>query len=314
MLLSRTAESLYWLSRYVERADSTARLIEMGNRMAMLPGAYSQQEWRSVARASGCLDAFDDPDGITEAAIIKTLLLDKDNPSSIRACLENARANAKSARTSLTIAMWGALNDGWRKLELMDAAEVQRDLPAVLDWVKARGAMIRGSSTSTMLRDDAYSFLGLGGYVERADMTLRLLDVKSYVLLPETEVVGGGRDHHQWTSVLHATSAVRSYHHVYRSDYSPGKIADFLILNPQFPRSVMFSFQKIRHCLQLLSESHGVELECTATAGKMLNDLKQLKVGEIFRDGLPEFVHDAIGQTNQLGSEISQAFHFGGAR
>ena len=314
LLLSRTAESLYWLGRYVERADSTARLIEMGNRMAMLPGAYSHQEWRSVARASGCLDAFEDPDGITEAAIIRTLLLDKDNPSSIRACLENARQNAKSARTSLTIATWGALNEGWRKLELMDAAEAQRDLPAVLDWVKARGAMIRGTSTSTMLRNDGYSFLGLGGYVERADMTLRLLDVKSYVLLPETEAVGGGRDHHQWTSVLHATSAIRAYHHVYRSDYSPGKIADFLILNPQFPRSVVFSYQKIRRCLSFLAESHGKDLECMGTADRMLNEMRGLKVGEIFRDGLPEFVHDAIGRTNQLGAEISQAFHFGGMR
>ena len=314
ILLSRTAESLYWLSRYVERADSTARLIEMGNRMAMLPGAYSQQEWRSVARASGCLDAFEDPDGITEAAIIRTLLLDKDNPSSIRACLENARQNAKAARTSLTMSMWSALNEGWRKLELMDVAEAQRDLAGVLDWVKARAAMIRGTSTSTMLRDDAYLFLGLGGHIERADMTLRLLDVKSYVLLPETEVVGGGRDHHQWTSVLHATSAVRAYHHVYRSDYSPGKIADFLILNPQFPRSVRYSFSKVRHCLKLLAVSHGKELACVGTAEEMLGEMQELKVGEIFRDGLTEFVHDAIGRTNQLGSEISTAFHFGGAR
>lgn len=314
ILLSRTAESLYWLSRYVDRADCTARLIEMGNRMAMLPGAYSQQEWRSVARASGCLDLFEDPEGITEAAIVRTLLLDKDNPSSIRACLENARANAKSARTSLTMAMWDALNDGWRKLELMDAAQAQRDLPAVLDWVKARGSMIRGSGTSTMLRDDAYLFLGLGGYVERADMTLRLLDVKSYVLLPETEVVGGGRDHHQWTSVLHATSAVRAYHHVYRSDYSPGKIADFLILNPQFPRSVRFSYQKIRHCLNELAVNHGADMDCLGTADEMLKDLSGLKVGEIFRHGLPEFVNGAIGRTNQLGAEIAQAFHFGGAR
>ena len=314
ILLSRTAESLYWLSRYVERADSTARLIEMGNRMAMLPGAFGQNEWRSVARASGCLELFEDPEGITEAAIIRTLLLDKDNPSSIRACLENARANAKSARTSLTMATWDALNDGWRKLELMDVAQAQRDLPAVLDWVKARGALIRGASASTMLRDDGYQFLGLGGYVERADMTLRLLDVKSYVLLPETEVVGGGRDHHQWTSVLHATSATRSYHHVYRSDYSPGKIADFLILNRQFPRSVMFSFTKIRQCLNLLAESHGIDPACTKTANEMLASLSRLRVGEIFRQGLPEFVADSIGRTHQLGAEIAQAFHFGGAR
>ena len=309
-LLARQAANLYWLARYVERADSTARLIEMGNRMAMLPGSFSRQEWRSVAAASGCLDAFEDKEGITEADIIRTLLLDPDNPSSIRACLERARANARSVRTALTMELWTALNDGWRKLELMDPAEVQRDLPGTLDWVKARGAMIRGASTSTMMRNDGYLFLGLGGYIERADMTLRLLDVKSYVLLPETDVVGGGRDHHQWTSVLHATSAVRAYHHVYRSDYNPGQIADFLILSKEFPRSVAFSYQKIGQCLDRLAESHGTYAACNDTARAMIERLERLKVGQILRMGLTDFLRDAIGRTNQLGAEITEAYHF----
>ena len=309
-LLARQASNLYWLARYVERADSTARLIEMGNRMAMLPGSFSRREWRSVAAASGCLDTFEDQDAITEADIIRTLLLDPDNPSSIRACLERARANARSVRTALTMGLWTSLNDGWRKLELMDPAQAQRDLAGTLDWVKARGAMIRGASTSTMMRNDGYLFLGLGGYVERADMTLRLLDVKSYVLLPETEVVGGSRDHHQWTSVLHATSAIRAYHHVYRSDYSPGQITDFLILNRAFPRSVAFSFAKVGQCLDLLAESHGQYHACNDTAHGMIERLGRLKVGQIFRMGLSDFLRDAIGRTNQLGAQISQAYHF----
>ena len=309
-LLARQAANLYWLARYVERADSTARLIEMGNRMAMLPGSFSRQEWRSVAAASGCLDAFEDKDGITEADIVRTLLLDPDNPSSIRACLERARANARSVRTALTMELWTALNDGWRKLELLDPAEADRDLPGILDWVKARSAMFRGAATSTLMRNDGYLFLGLGGYVERADMTLRLLDVKSYVLLPETEVVGGSRDHHQWTSVLHATSAVRAYHHAYRSDYNPGQIADFLILSKRFPRSVAFSFQNIGECLDRLAESHGHMPDCNQTARAMTERLDRLQVGQIFRMGLSDFLRDAIGRTNQLGAEISQAYHF----
>ncbi|MFK7943054.1 MAG: alpha-E domain-containing protein [Paracoccaceae bacterium] len=310
MLRSRTAESLYWLARYVERADSTARLIEMGHRMAMIPGSRSHQEWKSVAAASGCLDKFEDPDGITQTDIIRTLVLDKDNTSSIRACLEAARANARSVRTALTIQLWEALNDGWRKLELMDVADVQRDLSGLLDWVKLRGATIRGASTSTMLRDDAYVFLGLGGFVERADMTLRLLDVKSYLLLPETDVVGGGRDHHQWTSLLYATSAVRAYHHVYRSDYSPWNIADFLILNRRFPRSVAFSYAKIAHCLGLLSEMYGEDHECNSAASEMVAAFQRLQMGEIFRDGLSEFVREAVLKTNRLNSQIYAAYHF----
>ena len=308
ILLSRTAESLFWLGRYVERADSTARLIEMGYRMAMLPGSFSRDEWRSVAAASGCVDRFDHEAPITEAGIIRTLMLDEENPSSIRACLERARANGRSVRTALTVQAWEALNDGWRRLELMDAATVQRDLPGVLDWVKARSALIRGAMHGTMLRNDGYHFLTLGAHVERADMTLRLLDVKSYVLLPETDVVGGGRDHHQWTSVLHATSALRAYHHVYRGDYSPETIADFLILNRQFPRSVAFCYAEMAQTLDALSEGYGEVHDCHDTAARMVEDLGKLRMGEIFRIGLHDFVLEAIGRTHRLGTEIYRAY------
>ncbi|MEM7190803.1 MAG: alpha-E domain-containing protein [Pseudomonadota bacterium] len=310
VLLSRTAEHLYWMARYVERADSTARLIGMGNRMAMLPGAYSHMEWRSVAAASGCLDAFDEDQTITEADIVDTLLLDPDNPSSIRNCLERARANARAVRTALTREMWEALNDGWRTLELMDPAEAKRDLPGVLDWVKSRGAQVRGASTSTMLRNDGYAFLGLGGSMERADMTLRLLAVKSYVLLPETDVVGGGRDHHQWTSVLHATSAIRAYHHVHQGEYNPESIADFLILNRQFPRSVVFSVEKIGHCLRKLSDAYGQRHECHDTAEAMVADLAELKMGQIFQIGLADFIRTALSRLNTLGTQVYKAYHF----
>lgn len=308
ILLSRTAESLYWLGRYVERADSTARLIEMGYRMAMLPGSFSRDEWRSVASASGCHDCFEDEAPVTEAAIIRTLMLDIENPSSIRSCLERARANGRSVRTALTMQTWEALNDGWRRLELMDAGTVQRDLPGVLDWVKARAALIRGAVHGTMLRNDGYQFLTLGGFIERADMTLRLLDVKSYVLLPETEVAGGGRDHYQWTSVLHATSALRAYHHVYRGDYSPETIADFLILNRGFPRSVAFCHAEIAQTLGALSEGYGELHDCNRTAAQMIEDLGKLRMGEIFRFGLHEFVLEAIGRTHRLGTEIYRAY------
>lgn len=306
-LLSRTAENLYWLGRYVERAESTARLIEMGYRMAMLPGSVTRDEWRSVAAAAGCVDLFDDGP-ITEAAIVRTLLLDKENPSSVRACLESARANGRSVRTALTVQTWEALNDGWRKLELMDAGTAQRDLPSVLDWVKQRGALIRGAASGSMLRNEGYQFLTLGAQIERADMTLRLLDVKSYVLLPETEVVGGGRDHYQWTSVLYATSAIRAYHHVYRSNYAPGRISDFLILNRSFPRSVAFCYDEIGQVLDRLARMHGEERDCNRTAARMIEDLGSLEMGQIFRIGLHEFVLEAIGRTIRLGAEIRQAY------
>ncbi|MEL6482993.1 MAG: alpha-E domain-containing protein, partial [Pseudomonadota bacterium] len=161
-----------------------------------------------------------------------------------------------------------------------------------------------------MLRHDRYDFLTLGVHVERADMTLRLLDVKYYVLLPETEVVGGGRDHHQWTSVLHATSALRAFHHVYRGDYSPWKIADFMILNRSFPRSVAFCYDQIGDCLDRLARGYGERHPCHSTASEMIAKLGDAEMGELFEQGLHEFIIGAVNHTRRLNSEIYRAYHF----
>ncbi|MEM7497625.1 MAG: alpha-E domain-containing protein [Pseudomonadota bacterium] len=309
-MLSRTAESLYWIGRYMERAECTARLIEMGHRMAMLPGSYSDREWRSVAAASGSAEMFEDEATISDAAIVRGLMLDGDNPSSIRACLRAARSNGRAVRTALTREMWESLNEGWRRLEDVEAGHATRDLPALLDWVKHRVAHFRGATMTSMLRHDRYDFLTLGVHVERADMTLRLLDVKYYVLLPETEVVGGGRDHHQWTSVLHATSALRAFHHVYRGDYSPWKIADFMILNRSFPRSVAFCYDQIGDCLDRLARGYGERHACHSSASEMISRLDDAEMGELFELGLHDFIIGAVGHTRRLNSEIYRAYHF----
>ncbi|MGF1551155.1 MAG: alpha-E domain-containing protein [Paracoccaceae bacterium] len=309
-MLSRNAESLYWTGRYIERAECTARLIEMGHRMAMLPGHYGDREWRSVAAASGAAHLLEDEASVDDAAIIRTLMLDEDNPSSIRSCLRAARANARAVRTALTRDMWESLNDGWRRLEEIDLATARRDLPALLEWVKTRGALFRGATMTSMLRHDRYDFLIAGVHVERADMTLRLLDVKYYVLLPETDVVGGGRDHHQWTSVLHATSAMRAFHHVYRGDYSPWKIADFMILNRRFPRSVAFCYDQIGDSLDRLARGYGARHDCHQTAGEMVARLGDAEMGELFSHGLHDFITEAVGHTRRLNAEIYRAYHF----
>ncbi|MEM9045335.1 MAG: alpha-E domain-containing protein [Pseudomonadota bacterium] len=309
-MLSRTAEHLFWMSRYMERADCTARLIEMGTRMTMLPGAHEHQEWLSVARACGAGAAFEETAVVTEDKILAALMLDPDNPSSIRACMERARANGRAVRTALTRDMWETLNEGWRRLEALDTRSAHRELPVLLDWVKARATLFRGASATSMLRNDGFDFFNLGMNLERADMTLRLLDVKYWVLLPETEVVGGGRDHHQWTSVLHATSAMRAYHQMYRGDYAPWKIADFLILNRAFPRSVAFCYDQLDNSLNRLGESYGERHPCHSTAAKLIKSMEKREMGELFREGLHEFIHDGIHTTRRLNAEISAAYHF----
>lgn len=308
-MLSRAAENLFWMARYLERAEGAARLIEMGQRMTLIPGS-GRDEWRSVAAVAGAAEVFAKIERITEADIVERLVLSPEVPSSIRFCLNRARDNARAVRTGITMEMWEALNDGWRRLETLDSAAALRELPAILDWVKTRASIFRGASETSMLRTDGYYFLRIGGLIERADFTLRLLDVKYYVLLPETETVGGGRDHHQWTSVLHATSASRAYHHVYRGDFSPWKITDFLILNQRFPRSVAYCYNELSRYLELLAISYGERKHCHLLSGEMVSRLADTEMGEIFAGGLHEFATEAIRHNARLAGAVHRAYHF----
>ncbi|MEX2518801.1 MAG: alpha-E domain-containing protein [Paracoccaceae bacterium] len=308
-MLSRSAEHLFWAARYLERAEGAARLIEMGLRMTLIPGA-SRDEWRSVAAVAGAAHLFEDDERITEARIVEQLVLSSENHFSIRHYLNRARENARAVRTGITAEMWEALNDGWRRLEMLDPAAASRDLPAILEWVKTRASVFRGASETSMLRTDGYYFLRIGGLLERADLTLRLLDVKYFVLLPETETVGGGRDHHQWTSVLHATSASRAYHHVYRGDFSPWKITDFLILNQRFPRSVAYCYNELSRYLELLALAYGRRHHCHSLSAQMVARLADTEMGELFQSGLHEFTTEAIDHSAKLSGAISRAYYF----
>jgi len=305
-MLSRTAESLYWMGRYIERADATARLIEMGRRMTMLPGAHA--EWSSVARAAG--NACDLAEAADASAVTFRLLLDPENRSSIRCCIAQARANAKAVRTAITSDMWEALNDQWRLLETLDPDHAVSDLPVWLDWTRQRAAAFRGAAETSLLRNEGYLFLRLGEFIERAEMTLRLLDVKYYVLLPETDVVGGGRDYHQWTSLLRAVSALRAYHHVHRNDYTAWGIADFMVLSTAFPRSAHFCYRAIERNLDELALLHGERHPCHETAAAMTMRLQSHDIETLFQAGLHEFITEAISTTNRLASEVSRAYSF----
>jgi uncharacterized alpha-E superfamily protein len=309
-MLSRTAGNLFWMARYLERAESTARLLTMGQRMAVLPGSIYRDEWRSVLRVTGCEDRLKGESPTTETDIVRILVLDPENPASIRACLANARANAKSVRTAMTQEMWEALNEGWRNLENYDVSDARRDLPAIIDWVKTRSSVFRGAAETGLIRNEGHDFLRLGGALERAQMTLRLLDVKYYVLLPETEVVGGGRDHYQWTSVLHALSGNRAYHHLYNGTYTPWQITDFLMVNGIFPRSVSFCVNQLRWHLGRLAQEHQERSACHDTVEEMAKLLQESAGGKIFERGMHESVQECLTLTNRLAHEIAQAFHF----
>ena len=233
-MLSRTADNLYWLARYMERADFLARVIQASRRLASLPKAYggAESEWESVLLSAGSATAFAQTNRpLDEANVIEFLAFAPDNPGSIRNCIELARTNARAVRTALTTDMWEAINGGYLEMQAIErarGAKTGEDLTRFLDFVKQVSLVYDGGAYRTMLRDDAYWFSRVGLFIERADNTARLLDVKYQLLLPEKEVVGGTLDYFQWTAILRAVSAHTAYHWVYRQSLKPWLVADLL--------------------------------------------------------------------------------------
>lgn len=314
-MLSRTAENLYWMTRYVERAENMARLVEMGARMSALPTSSGHRsEWESVLSAASAADSHAETRGeITRESAVAHILFDRENPSSVVSSFASARQNARAMRTALTTEAWEAINEAWIQLRGYSAAEIQGEkLMDFLAWVKNQGALFRGTIDSSTLRDEGYDFMRLGFFVERANNTARILDVKYYLLLPATEQVGGGVDHYQWTTVLRATSSLRAYHWVYRGEYRPAYIADFLILNRLSPRSLAHCYEKIVSHLDRLERQHGRRFEAHEMAADMQRRLSEWTMDDIFQEGLHEFLTDFITKTNQASQAVAEAYWYGG--
>ncbi len=311
-MLSRTADSLYWVSRYVERAEYLARNLEATVRLASLPASYGRggSEWESVVRTAGCHEAFTEHyDEANEANVREFLAFSPANPSSIRNCLEAARANARAVRTALTSEMWDALNGAWLELQGFDSRRMNgEDFGRFLEWVKNVSLTFDGSAYRTMLRSDGYWFSRLGVYIERADTTARILDVKYHVLLPESEKVGGTLDYFQWTTILREVSALTAYHWVYRESIKPKLVADLLILNPQMPRSLASCYDNISRFLDAIGEAYGRQGPSQRMARKMLNDMTRTKIDTIFDSGLHEFIEQFITDNNTLGMVLSEQY------
>lgn len=315
MMLSRTANNIYWLSRYMERAENLARILEVADRMSKLPniggeGHYS--EWRSAVVISGAEDLFHEWSLPVDAdSVVEFIARSEENPSSIFNCIKSSRENGRAVRTKLTSDMWETLNDTWLGFEGRWAdAKRSGEIRSFLDWVKERSTLFRGNLFGTMLRDEAFHFARLGTYGERADNTARILDVKYHVLLPEGEDVGGGVDHYQWMTVLRSVSALGSYHYLYRENPKPWRIAELLVLRREMPRSLYNCMQEIDFHLNGLAEEYGVRHDCHRLAGKMFSQLRYANAHEIFQNGLHEFLTDFIARNNRLGREIAQFYSF----
>ncbi|RVD59281.1 hypothetical protein EN828_11410 [Mesorhizobium sp. M2D.F.Ca.ET.185.01.1.1] len=312
MLLGRTANGLYWMNRYIERAENMARLVDAGLRMALTRTQSASEEWNSVLLSAGSDVAFSQKyQDYTAANVSDFLLRDTSNPSSTMSSIETARNNARMVRTALTRETWESINEAWMSLKRMLARPIdERDLPTVLDAIKRETALIRGSFYGTMLRNEIFDFSQLGTYVERADNTARILDVKYYVLLPSLSWVGSTLDNYQWESILRSVSAHRSYRWVYEADYKPTNIADYLILNVRMPRSLTFCYRFLGEHLKFLADDYGERHACHGTAERTQAMLKRGSIKDIFDHGLHEFLAEFIRDNTRLGDEIAQDYRF----
>ncbi|WP_246018368.1 alpha-E domain-containing protein [Pelagibacterium montanilacus] len=314
MTLGRIAANLFWMSRYVERAENMARLLEVGYRMSLTERGEdeSSDHLLSMMRAAEVDDIFATKHDVVDVSTVAHFMLfDIDNPSSVRSCLDAARTNAKSVRTAITTDMWESLNSTWIEFSQIHPRQVLGNrLPSFLQWIKQNANQFRGALLGTLMRTDGFAFAQAGGFIERADNTARILDVKYYVLLPQSSEVGGDVDIQQWTMILRAASAHRAYRHLYRDRYRAWNIADFLIFRKEMPRSLAFCVTSVAAMLGMLEQLYGEPSSCHDEAIKMAQRLTTSDMDKVFAEGLHEYLTAFIASNNGLTDAISDSYNF----
>ncbi|OUS21789.1 hypothetical protein DI396_04465 [Litorivita pollutaquae] len=311
-MLGKTAGGLFWLFRYLERAENTARLVETGWRIALTRQNAAVAEWESVLNTAGLRAAYVESYTEVEASsVINFLLRDKECISSVRASINAARANARLVRTALTSEVWEAVNECWMDINaLLKRPVSERSLGETLSAIRFRCAVVRGALHGTMLRNDTFWFSRLGTFVERADNSARILDMKYYVLLPTAAYVGSSIDNTQWETILRSVSADRSYRWIKGDDTNPRDIADFLILDGRMPRSLAFCYDKIEENLQRLCREYGKDMPSLDVARQQNARFKGKEIDMIFDEGLHEFLERAIASTGALAQQIETDYRF----
>lgn len=311
-MLGKTAAGLFWMFRYLERSENTARLIDTGFRISLTRSSAAQDEWASVLTSTGTLNAYNElHEKIEQSNVIDFLLREPDNPSSVMSMVQSARQNARLVRTALTREVWEATNECWMILkEQLKSRVVDKRLPAVLRAIRQSNALVRGALHGTMLRNDMYDFARLGTFLERADNTARILDVKYYVLLPSASHVGSSIDNVQWETILLSVSGRSAYHWLYDGEINPVNIANYLILDRQMPRSLAFCYNKVTDNLNYLENNYGQKHPSQDEAEALYANLKQYPIEKIFENGLHEFIEEFIGKNQSIANQIEQDFRF----
>ena len=313
-MLSRTADHLFWMSRYTERAENTARMLNVHHETSLLPqsAAVSQYGWLGVLSLSELLPAYTERQGeVSPRGVMRFMVLDDENPSSILACLKAARENARAVRGTLTTEVWETLNQTWLEMSrLARSGDFEEDPAEFFEWVKFRSHLSRGVTLGTMLQDEAFHFLRLGTFLERADNTARLLDVKFHAV--ESEFFGTASekdleyDFYHWAAILRSVSAFEIYRKVYRDVIVPERVAELLMLREDMPRALHHCMSEVLTNLRLVgADPQG---DTMRQAGRLRADLRYGHIDEILATGLHAFLTQFLDRVNQLGGHVSRDF------
>ncbi len=307
-MLSRTADHLFWMSRYIERAENLARLLDVTWQMSMVPQSLeaANQNWYAVIVLNSLEEAFARKYSEVNADnVLRFMVSDPDNPASLFSCLRMGRENAHAVRGTITAEMWETLNSTWLELRAQSYEQLTANGPGdFFEWVKIKSSLIRGVTIGTMLQDEAYNFIRLGTLLERADNTARILDVKYHVLKPKEEE--GTSDFYQWGALLRSVSAFEVYRKTYRAVINPDRVAELLILQPDMPRSLLFCLKGVVKNLELVANDQSGET--LRRAGQLFCEIRYARIEDILEHGLHEYLSDFMDRIYDLGNGISRDF------
>ncbi|MES2945549.1 MAG: alpha-E domain-containing protein [Pseudomonadota bacterium] len=314
-MLSRTADHLFWMSRYTERAENTARMLDVNYQTSLLPqsAAVAQVGWEGLLSISELKPAFTAKYGavISPRDVMDFMVRDEENSSSIISCLKNARENARAVRGTLTTEVWETQNQTYLEvIRMLKGGDFERDPAQFFEWVKFRSHLSRGVTLGTMLQDEAFHFLRLGTFLERADNTARLVDVKFHAV--QSDFFGAASekdqeyDFYHWSAILRSVSGFEVYRKVYRDVIKPERVAELLILRADMPRSLLGCLNEVISNLAMVTSNTSSETQ--RRAGKLRADLQYARIDEILATGLHAFLTQFLDRVNELGAHISREF------
>lgn len=314
-MLSRTADHLFWMSRYTERAENTARLLDVNYQTSLLPqsAARAQDGWRGLLSISELRPSYAAHYGdvVTPRDVMDFMVKDEKNPSSIVSCLRNARENGRAVRGALTTEVWETQNQTYLEVvRMLRNGDFERDPSQFFEWVKFRSHLSRGVTLGTMLQDEAFHFLRMGTFLERADNTARLVDVKFHAAQSDFDGIAPSKaeevDFYHWSAILRSVSGFEVYRKVYRDVIKPERVAELLILRPDMPRSMLGCLNEVMSNLAMVTSDPASETQ--RRAGKLRADLQYARIDEILATGLHAFLTQFLDRVNELGAHISREF------